>query len=45
MGGIDTLTFGYLLTPASKFDSMLNNILRNHLFQADKLNHTGRTEK
>ncbi len=45
MGGIDTLTFGYLLTPASKFDPMINNILRNHLFQADKLNHTVQTKR
>jgi hypothetical protein len=45
MGGIDTLILGYLLTPSSKFDSMLNNILRNHLFQAEKADPLGRLNK
>ncbi len=42
MGGLDTLIFGYLLTPSSKYDSMFNDILRNHLFQAEKLYNQGR---
>jgi hypothetical protein len=45
MGGLDTLVFGYLLTPSAKFDSMFSNILRNHLFEAEKLNHTGKLNK
>ncbi len=42
MGGIDTLIMGFLLTPAAKFDSMFNDILRNHLFEAEPLNRQGR---
>ncbi len=45
MGGLDTLIFGYLLTPSSKYDSMFNDVLRNHLFQAEKLDHQGRLYK
>ncbi len=45
MGGLDTLVFGYLLTPSAKFDPMFSNILRNHLFEAEKLNHTGKLNK
>jgi len=41
MGGLDTLIFGLLLTPASKFDSMINDVLRNHLFEADTVNPQG----
>ena len=33
MGGIDTLVMGFLLTPAAKFDIMVNDVLRNHLFE------------
>lgn len=40
-GGLDTLIFGFLLTPSAKFDPMFNNILRNHLFEAEKLSHPG----
>jgi hypothetical protein len=41
MGGLDTLLLGFLLTPSAKFDSMFNDILRNHLFEAEKLDHQG----
>ena len=41
MGGLDTLIMGFLLTPASKFDSILNDVLRNHLFEASSVNRQG----
>ncbi len=44
MGGLDTLIFGFLLTPSAKFDSMVTDVLRNHLFEAEKLNHQGRID-
>jgi hypothetical protein len=45
MGGLDTLIFGFLLTPSAKFDSMFSDILRNHLFEAEKLDRPGRLYK
>ncbi len=42
MGGLDTLIFGFLLTPSAKFDSMFNDVLRNHLFETETLDHQGR---
>ncbi|CAF3865416.1 unnamed protein product [Rotaria sordida] len=39
IGGIDTLMFRYLPALSGKFDSMLNDVLRNHLFEAKKSNH------
>lgn len=44
MGGLDTLIMGFLITPASKFDSILNDVLRNHLFEASSVNQQGRKE-
>lgn len=41
MGGLDSLVMGYLLTPASKFGSMFNDVLRNHLFEAPNLDKEG----
>lgn len=41
MGGLDTIIMGFLLTPASKFDSIFNDVLRNHLFEAPKLDRSG----
>lgn len=40
-GGLDTLIFGFLLTPSAKFDSMFSSVLRNHLFEAEKVHHPG----
>lgn len=45
MGGLDTLIFGLLLTPASKFDSMVNDVLRNHLFEAETVNPQAQTKR
>ncbi|CAF1248543.1 unnamed protein product, partial [Rotaria magnacalcarata] len=35
---IDTLIFRDLPAPSGKFDSILNDVLRNHVFEAKKLN-------
>ena len=45
MGGVDTLIMGFLLTPAAKFDSMFNDILRNHLFEAEPANSKVQTKR
>jgi hypothetical protein len=45
MGGLDTIILGFLLTPSSKFDSMISDVLRNHLFEAEKLDRTGILQK
>ncbi|CAF1439757.1 unnamed protein product [Rotaria sordida] len=45
IGGIDTLMFRYLPALSGKFDSMLNDVLRNHLFEAKKSNHACRLKK
>lgn len=40
-GGLDTLLLGLLLTPASKYDPKFDDLLRNHLFEAQKRNQSG----
>ncbi|CAM4845059.1 unnamed protein product [Rotaria magnacalcarata] len=35
---IDTLIFRDLPAPSGKFDLILNDVLRNHVFEAKKLN-------
>jgi len=45
IGGIDTLMFRYLPALSDKFDSILNDVLRNHLFEAKKSNHSCRLKK
>ncbi|CAF1476604.1 unnamed protein product [Adineta steineri] len=44
-GGMDSFIYGLLFTPSSKFNPMFNNILRNHLFEADKLTHPVQTKR
>jgi hypothetical protein len=45
IGGIDTLMFRYLPALSDKFNSILNDVLRNHLFEAKKSNHACRLKK
>ncbi|CAF1344594.1 unnamed protein product [Adineta steineri] len=44
-GGMDSFIYGLLFTPSSKFNPMFNNILRNHLFEAEKLTHPVQTKR
>ncbi|UJR29119.1 hypothetical protein I4U23_010333 [Adineta vaga] len=44
-GGLDSIIFGLLLTTSAKFDPMFSNVLRNHLFEAEKLDHAVVTKR